>query len=119
MKLTKHKYFEFEYILDHMSDVVFNFSIDWRRKCDHAGITLLVQFFDCKIETSIYDNRHWNGISDRYYLPLEELIETWIDGNISKENFIKYYGFDPSDLNENNCTELWKKHFNNEDKYYK
>ena len=59
----KNKYWEAE-LLKSGDIVLFDFTV--RTRCDHAGATLSLGLFDYSITVSLYDNRHWDGINDRY-----------------------------------------------------
>jgi len=64
-RLSTNKTFEIELsLLDEWE--WFNFSIKWSRKCDHAGVSLLIEFPKVFFNVLIHDNRHWDYDNDKF-----------------------------------------------------
>ena len=59
----KNKYWEVE-LLKIGCIVEFDFTV--RTRCDHAGTTLGLGLFGYSINVTLYDNRHWDYINNRY-----------------------------------------------------
>ena len=71
--LAKHiknnKYFEWQvghYTKSEEKSNIFNFSIDWNRRCDHAGLYLTFEVWNFYSFFNIYDNRHWCYHCNKY-----------------------------------------------------
>ena len=50
----------------------FQFSIQWTRHQDHAGLSITFEIMSFFCSVAIVDNRHWNWTKNRWYLPGEE-----------------------------------------------
>ena len=59
----KNKFWEVE-LTKSGEIVMFDFTV--RTRCDHAGTTLGLGLFGHSINATLYDNRHWDHINDRY-----------------------------------------------------
>ena len=59
-KLIRSKYLELQLGHWYNSGNVFNFEINWTRKCDHAGLDFWFNILGYHIIIGIKDNRHWD-----------------------------------------------------------
>jgi len=59
----QNKFWEVE-ILKSGEIVMFDFTV--RTRCDHAGTTLGLGLFGYSINMTLYDNRHWDHVTDKW-----------------------------------------------------
>lgn len=59
LSLTKHKILDIDFLVGEIVDI-FDFSISWTRKTDHAGFYLDLYLLGVWFSFSIADTRHWN-----------------------------------------------------------
>lgn len=57
-RLIKNKFWEIEHTFYDGLLLDFDFSI--KRKCDHAGLSLVIGCLTYAVHLKIYDNRHWD-----------------------------------------------------------
>ena len=63
---TTHKYWELQ-ITTLFEGPYFNFSFDWTRKQDHAGMTLTFECMNFMFVWKVfYDARHWDWDTNEY-----------------------------------------------------
>ena len=62
----KHKALEIQ--VTYFGTDSFDISYSWRRRQDHAGISLEITFLGVLCAISLYDYRHWNEVENRFYL---------------------------------------------------
>lgn len=59
-KIKENKYLEWQVgHYKYEKSNIFNFSIDWTRHCDHAGLNIVLKIWNFYSYFSIYDSRHW------------------------------------------------------------
>jgi len=64
-QVSKTKFWELQIDNDN-TGTIFNFNIDWTRKCDHAGFRFNFGVLSFNIDFNFYDNRHWDYERDAY-----------------------------------------------------
>lgn len=62
----KHKALELQ--MSYFGCDALDISYAWRRRQDHAGISLEITFLGVLCAISLYDYRHWNTTENRFYL---------------------------------------------------
>lgn len=62
------KYKALELQISYFGCDAFDISYSWRRRQDHAGISLEVTLLGVLCAISLYDYRHWNEVENRFYL---------------------------------------------------
>jgi len=61
-----NKYWELQ-VTNAFEGPYFNFSINWTRKQDHAGLTILFECFSFMFDWKVfYDIRHWDWVNNCY-----------------------------------------------------
>lgn len=82
------KYKALELQVSYFGCDAFDISYSWRRRQDHAGISLGVTLLGVLCAISIYDYRHWNEVENRFYLADEpELACIGVDGYAEEQYF--------------------------------
>jgi hypothetical protein len=61
-----NKYWELQISLFENNPDIFNFVLNWSRKCDHAGFEFRVEILPFYFSFKIYDNRHWDFENDNW-----------------------------------------------------
>ena len=62
--LLKHK--ELEIQVAYFGTDAFDISYSWRRRQDHAGLSLEITLLGVLCAISLYDYRHWNSVENRF-----------------------------------------------------
>lgn len=82
------KYKALELQISYFGCEAFDVSYSWRRRQDHAGISLEITLLGVLCAISIYDYRHWNEVENRFYLEDEpELACIGSNGYTEEEYF--------------------------------
>lgn len=101
--LFGHKHFEYELLFGgHRFSISewFRLVIEWTSKTDHAGPNLELSFFKLFfLHFAIYDNRHWNYDSDRWFEDGEQEAKYNATTIISGEEKFDDFGY-PISLSE-------------------
>jgi len=63
-RITKNKSWELQ--IANMADTIFNLTISWTHKCDHAGFRFNLEIYKFMFEFNLYDNRHWDYDNNDY-----------------------------------------------------
>lgn len=61
---AKNKAWEIQISNDFEGGPYFNFSLEWTRKCDHAGPKFTLEILSFYFCIQAYDTRHWNYETD-------------------------------------------------------
>lgn len=61
----KHKALEIQ--VAYFGTDAFDISYSWRRRQDHAGLSLEITLLGVRCAISLYDYRHWNSAENRFY----------------------------------------------------
>jgi hypothetical protein len=74
IQVSKHKFIEIEANVWKENCKIFQFNIDWTQKCDHAGFSIDLEFFELAFSFTIYDHRHWDYDTKNWckYEPVDE-----------------------------------------------
>lgn len=82
------KYKALELQISYFGCEAFDVSYSWRRRQDHAGISLEITLLGVLCAISIYDYRHWNEVENRFYLEDEpELACIGVNGYAEEQYF--------------------------------
>ena len=82
------KYKALELQISYFGCKAFDVSYSWRRRQDHAGISLEITLLGVLCAISIYDYRHWNEVENRFYLEDEpELACIGVNGYAEEQYF--------------------------------
>lgn len=81
------KYKALELQISYFGCEAFDISYSWRRRQDHAGISLEVTLLGVLCAISLYDYRHWNEVENRFYLADEPELANIGFGYTEKEYF--------------------------------
>lgn len=57
-RLTKNKSWELQHTF--YDGMLLDNAVEWTRRCDHAGIEIVLGLLGYGIHFRIYDNRHWD-----------------------------------------------------------
>lgn len=82
----KHKALEMQ--VAYFGTDFFDINCSWRRRQDHAGLSLEITLLGVLCAISIYDYRHWNEVENRFYLEDEpELACIGVNGYAEEQYF--------------------------------
>jgi len=62
---VKNKFWELQ-ITTLWEGPYFNFHFEWSKKCDHAGLQILIEIHKFMFDFKIYDSRHWDWDNNTY-----------------------------------------------------
>ena len=82
----KHKALEMQ--VAYFGTDAFDISYSWRRRQDHAGLSLEITLLGVLCAISLYDYRHWNSVENRFYFSDEpELACIGVNGYTEEQYF--------------------------------